>query len=205
MRQLSVKWMLGVEVIDNHEDSSCLLKFQSGLGPNDACVLTLRVDKRASALVLGRNSSPVIQDTAFSASQPAPADSLAVTVTPPGPPLIAAGSYDPISKNPLIAVSTDSGGSWRYPREVTSPSTTPAFSFSSLNFGRLLGASCSGTECLMSGTYTQSVNDDSTVLPLVAVGTYSSSTLSWTWTYPTTVTNTRFVGGAFTSAAMSSS
>ena len=57
------------------------------------------------------------------------------------------------------------------------------------------------TECIASGTYTGSIDGVSTVLPLVAVGTYANSI----WTYPTTVTNTGFVGGAFTSAAMSSS
>ncbi|MDF1647138.1 MAG: hypothetical protein P1U61_09245 [Legionellaceae bacterium] len=179
-RKLTMRPIAGVLVIDKAGISSCVQRFKEGLVSKETCILTLRVDASASSTSLFSSSSrPEIRDTAFSASQPAAADSLNVSVTTVAqPPLMAAGMYyDGTTNLPLVPVSTDLGISWGYP---TLGTTSEISDFSGLT--NLQGGSCNNAGlCIVTGGY-QSTTGLS--LPLVAL----SQNFGVTWSYPAYIT-----------------
>ncbi len=111
---------------------------------------------------------------------------------------MAVGSYADSSgkQRPLLALSTDSGGTWSYPTDVTEPNTGSTFS----GDGALASITCNESTCMAVGTYSSS----GTQLPLLALSTNSGGT----WSYPTDITNPNgaqpSISPAFTQGALAS-
>ncbi|WP_298625105.1 sialidase family protein [uncultured Legionella sp.] len=96
---------------------------------------------------------------------------------------IAAGEYEDMNniKRPLLALTQDSGATWKYPESLTSPIFTPADTYPFAD-GGLVSSSCNGTLCITGGYY----NDQSSnARPLLAVSKDSGST----WSFPASITS----------------
>jgi|GEM_PF-3338603 len=93
---------------------------------------------------------------------------------------VAGGHYrdDTNNQYPLLARSSDGGGSWTFPEGIIEPNTTPEFQGNA----SIRGTGCYGIRCLAAGHYFDISNAQR---PMVGLSTDAGQT----WTYPITMTN----------------
>ena len=98
--------------------------------------------------------------------------------------MVAAGSYQntTFTSYPLLATSSDSGASWVYTIDSSTPTLPSDFATAGETGAALNSVSCSGHNCVAAGNYTST--NGSVIYPLLA--TSSDGGASWAYTLDST-------------------
>ncbi|MDR3443116.1 MAG: sialidase family protein [Legionella sp.] len=182
----------------NSDVGSCANPFT--LSSKQSCLLTLSINGRQLP-VKGIHAGPVVCKTKGSndnspdpllCSQPSASAALNIVTKAAPPVMVTAGFYTATNTKtyPLVAKSSDGGGSWSYTIDSTT-TQPPGLS----NQGAFLTANCSGQICVVGGKYV--VN--SITYPIVAKSNNGGASWSYTIDSATTLPSGYSDNGALNS------